>query len=126
MIGKINWDKLLQTALEKVDVDNALLKAVQGRILHLDDLAEEIDVTKEVLDAFSSGKDIDKTSRYKIMIWWAEIEGTKTTDDELRQKLRLASLFVRLILYGTEERFERLIQLAVSIKAKKQKKPKKG
>jgi len=121
MVKGINWNDILKEAFANLTVNEELRKTVCQNILYLDDLSEEIDVPKDVLNAFATGKDIDEKSRFKIILWWANKEKGHTEDDESKNNLRLACFLAKLILYGTEEDLERLMKLADNLMKKRHK-----
>jgi hypothetical protein len=130
MTKEMNWDEILGEIIEKTDADKNFRELFRhtrtSEFLSIDALAEKTGVPEEIITDYESGKPIDEEMNLKLCLWWAETEKTKTSDAEILRDLELVSLLARLILYGTEKQFARLVKFAKSLKTRNDRKNEPG
>lgn len=115
----LNWNEVLEDIKEEISAKTEFRELVRhARLqqnLSLSELAEEIGVSEEILESYEEGEEIDHEVDIKITLWFFEKEEESICGEDLKEQFKLVILLCRLLLYGTEEQIERLVDFAASL-----------
>ena len=119
MALEINWEEILNELLCKADnliEAKELVKGTRIKLgLSLSEFSEMTGVPESDLEAFEAGREIDTKNKLRIFMWFLEKEQNSVQEEDLKEKLRLAYLLCKLVLYGSDKQQEKFFKFIKSL-----------